>query len=103
MTKAQALILALVAATSSAVTIGAKELLAEKSNVVYRAHGIDLRQPQLDDGSVPTAMAYTTALTPLADGGIGMLDLSGHACPITKDVVDCARALLAHGATEACR
>ncbi len=103
MNKTQILAMTLVAGISSAVTIGTRELLAGRSDVVYMAHGMDLRRAQGSDVSPVVATSYVTALTSLSDGGLGLVDLNEHACPLTKEAQSCAKLLLTHGASEACR
>ncbi len=94
--------LALAATFGGATALGTQQLLSGTAVVTYRAHQVDIRQASADEP--PTAFAYTTKLTPVADGGVLRTDLSGHPCPLsTPAVVDCAKVLLAHGATEACR
>ncbi len=97
--------LALAAALGATAAIGTQEiLLGTAGATVYRAHQIDIRQSRTPDEAQPSGFAYTTALTPNGDGGLRLTDLSGHPCPLdTKAVQDCAKVLLEHGATEACR
>ncbi len=100
-----AVALAVAALVGAGGTIGAQALLiGAAGQMTYRAHQIDIRQSQLENGTQPTGFSYITGLVSLVDGGIQTVDLSGHPCPLdTKAVQDCAKVLLAHGSTEACR
>ncbi len=100
-----AVALAVAAVLGATTAIGTRELLLERKDVTYRAHQIDVRRAQVDDGTLPTAMSYVTAFVPTGlDGGVRLSDLGGRTCPLdTKQVQDCAKVLLDHGSSEACR
>lgn len=98
--------LVLAASLGATTAIGTQELLSDRKDIAYRAHGFELRRSQVDDKSAPTAFAYVDALMAMADGGVGFSDLSGHPCDLPtapKEVQACITVLFDYGATPACR